>query len=66
MVLDMTDKVFDYIRSSTKSSNESTLLTRDAVKNIHTWKDRLTQEEIHRVKEETKDIWTRFYSENDW
>ncbi|MCB2221952.1 MAG: sulfotransferase [Bacteroidetes bacterium] len=41
-------------------------LKRDSRKNITTWKKRLTEEEIERIKNGTRDIWQKYYSEKDW
>jgi len=41
-------------------------LTRDSKENISTWKKRLTEDEINRIKNDTKDISDIFYSEEYW
>lgn len=41
-------------------------LKRDSLANIHTWKQRLTSEEIERVKSRTWEISREFYSEDEW
>ncbi len=50
----------------TTTSNQVTEHTRDSRQNIRTWQQRLTPEEIQRIKSKTSDIWKHFYSENDW
>jgi len=57
--------VEDYINKTT-TSKENSSYNRNSVENLKTWKNRLTTEEIYRIKEGTKNIWTRFYTENDW
>jgi hypothetical protein len=42
------------------------ILKRDSAANIFSWKERLTPEEIERVKKGTGDIAPLFYSDNDW
>lgn len=39
---------------------------RDVLKNIKSWKQRLTQNEISHIKEQTFDVWKHFYVEKDW
>ena len=38
----------------------------DSAKNIFTWKKRLSTDEIKRIKEGTKEISEKFYSEDEW
>lgn len=40
--------------------------SRDSKSNISTWKQRLTPEEIERIKEGTREVWPHFYSEENW
>lgn len=42
------------------------VLSRDSKKNIWVWKERLSQQEIRKIKEETRRVWQCFYSEEDW
>ena len=63
--IEMDNLVKDYILETT-SSNEETLLKRDSRKNISSWKNRLTQEEIQEIKEGTREVWKYFYTEEDW
>ncbi|MDX1462867.1 MAG: sulfotransferase domain-containing protein [Marinirhabdus sp.] len=39
---------------------------RDSKQNITSWKQRLTTDEIARIKEGTAAVWRYFYSEDDW
>ena len=39
---------------------------RNSKANVEAWKVRLTPEEISRIKEGTKGIWEKFYTENEW
>ena len=48
------------------TAKKSDRLKRDSKKNITTWKKRLSPEEIERVKKGTRDIWEKFYTEQDW
>jgi Sulfotransferase domain len=63
--IEFTDKVIAEIKESTTSSVKSNH-KRDAAKNVKTWKDRLTVEEIAIIKEGTKAVSAEFYSEEDW
>jgi hypothetical protein len=60
-----TDTVQKELELSTNSDKKE-LLKRDSKKNITSWKGRLTQEEIDKIKEGTRDVWVHFYDENDW
>ncbi|GAB4314137.1 MAG: sulfotransferase domain-containing protein [Bacteroidales bacterium] len=53
------------IIESTTAIKESRL-ARDSRKNITTWKSRLTPEEIERIKEGTRKIWSIYYTPEDW
>ncbi|MBW2937722.1 sulfotransferase [Aureisphaera sp. CAU 1614] len=63
--IEMDDRVKDYILETT-SSKEQTLLKRDSKKNISSWKNRLSLQEIQEIKEGTKEVWKHFYSDEDW
>ncbi|MDX2361734.1 MAG: sulfotransferase [Crocinitomicaceae bacterium] len=63
--LDFTSRVKKTIIASSTATNENDSM-RDSAKNIKTWKNRLTDEEITRVKEGTREVWTYFYDESDW
>jgi hypothetical protein len=63
--LTFTPKVKAAILSSTQST-EKQYLARNSKDNITSWKERLTAEEIARIKEGTKEVWPLFYSEKDW
>ena len=39
---------------------------RNSLENIHTWKKRLTPEEIERVKSGTESVWRLYYNDDDW
>jgi hypothetical protein len=41
-------------------------LQRDSAANIKYWKNKLSADEIEKIKELTKDIWPAFYVEADW
>lgn len=61
MNVDIKKKIAEYSKAETASD-----LKRNSLKNIFTWQDRLSSEEIKFVKEETYDVWTKFYQESDW
>jgi hypothetical protein len=63
--LEFTESIRNYI---VKSSDGSHLngIKRDSKKNIKTWKQRLTAEEIDRIKIGTKEVAQHFYSSEDW
>lgn len=63
--LKFSNKVKKFILKSTTSNRKSNL-TRNSVDNIKTWKKRLSQEEIDRIKIGTQKVWSKFYSEEDW
>lgn len=63
--LELDRNVKEYIAAST-SSKSRTDLTRNSIENIKTWKRRLSIAEIDRIKEGTRQVWTKFYSESDW
>lgn len=52
----------------TKSSDGSVLnrLSRNSAENVGTWKTRLSTDEICRIKDGTKRLYSYFYDENDW
>lgn len=62
---EMETVVKDYILETT-SSKEQSLLKRDSKKNITSWKERLTPEEIDEIKKETYEVWKHFYTKDDW
>lgn len=63
--LDFTQKTENKIIKSTSATKESNL-KRDSKKNIHSWKERLDDDEISRIKRETESIAQYFYDDNDW
>lgn len=63
--LEMSQDVKDYILDSTTSKNTSDL-KRNSVENTKTWKKRLSEKEIARIKEGTAIVWKNFYREEDW
>ncbi len=75
--LDEFEEIFNFlqleyseeIKNKIKETTTSTIATthkRDAKQNINTWKKRLSQEEIAKIKTETQLVWKHFYSEADW
>jgi len=70
-------KIFDYLELSFDESIEKKIrqftsgnkldsIHRDSKKNIFAWKNRLTKNEILKIKNETSGLWQKFYDENDW
>lgn len=61
-------KVIKTFSSSINQNGQQTnvSLKRDSKANIWSWKNRLTKEEIRRIKEKTYPIASKFYSEKDW
>jgi hypothetical protein len=55
------NKITEYSKPKTESD-----LKRDSLKNIYTWQDRLTSDEIRFIKDDTREVWTNFYQESDW
>lgn len=64
--LDFTDSIKNKIEEFSSNSDNAHKLKRDSRANIYSWKNRLTEEEIERVKQKTGKISSEFYSENDW
>lgn len=63
--LPFSDAVKAYIKSTTEAA-EQKRLARDSKTNVTSWKSRLTAEEITEIKEGCRDVWTKFYSEEEW
>ncbi len=63
--LNFTQKVEKKIVESS-TAKKAGHLTRDSKENVLTWKKRLTDNEIERIKKETKEISDIFYSEEYW
>lgn len=61
----MDKKVEKFINFTAFSSTDNDLI-RNSEMNIHSWKTRLSNEDVSRVKIGTENVWRRFYSENDW
>lgn len=54
-----------YIHETTNSKEKSNL-KRNSLKNIKSWKHRLTKKQIERIKKGTQNVWPEFYNESDW
>lgn len=63
--IDYDNNIHKYLVNTTNSVKEEEL-KRNSFQNIKAWKDRLTLEEMYRVKEGTRKVWTKFYTEADW
>ncbi len=63
--LDFTESIQQYIRKSTDGSKINGI-NRNSKENLHTWKTRLSAEEVLRIKEGTEEIANHFYSPKDW
>ena len=38
----------------------------DSAASLGRWRDDLTAEEVETLRERTRDVWPRFYSDEDW
>ena len=56
-------KQFSFVRPHKNNNNN---IIRNSQSNIFSWKDRLTTDEVIRIKEGTHEIASQFYSEQDW
>lgn len=70
--LEFDHKVEQYIIESSGAENPAGTtgneeqLQRNSAANIKYWRNKLSQEELDRIKELTQDIWPAFYCEADW
>jgi len=65
--LDLTPRIKTIIRQHSQAdTNTKTELIRNSKSNIHTWKTRLTDEEINYTKLKVQDISQKYYSEEEW
>lgn len=64
--LEYTDSIKDKITRFTTEEESPGKLRRDSKANVWSWKNRLSDEEIERVREGTREISSHFYSEEDW
>lgn len=63
--LNTTEEMFEYIKETTQNQQQNEI-QRDSKTNIHSWKNRLSKEEIEIIKNSTSSVWNFFYSESDW
>lgn len=63
--LNFTKKIEKKIIESTSAKKEGNL-KRDSKKNISSWKKRLNDDEVNRIKQGTEKVAQNFYSNNDW
>lgn len=63
--LNFSEKISNHIIETTTAGKESNW-KRDSKSNVKTWKERLTANEISRVKQGTMEVWPKFYTESDW
>jgi len=64
--LDFTDKIKNKVHQFSTVSKNNNKLQRDSKANIYSWKNRLTEEEIFRIRKKTFEISSHFYTETDW
>lgn len=63
--LTYSSKVNEYIESTSQSRVKGSL-ERDSKANIMSWKKRLSEDEIKKIKEGTINVWPKFYGEDEW
>lgn len=71
--LEFTERIERIIEKHSNSSNPAEAangvmhqLKRNSLANIRNWKGRLSEQEVDRVREGTKNVWPLFYEESDW
>jgi hypothetical protein len=69
--LELTEAARAEIARASSSGNPSELPTPHAVEldsaaSLGRWRDELTRDEIETLRERTRDVWPRFYSDEDW
>jgi hypothetical protein len=69
--LEFTPSVRQSIARASASDNPAELATPHAVEldsaaSIGRWREDLTADEIETLRERTRDVWPRFYSDDDW
>lgn len=64
--LDYTSEIKRKITEFTTENESDSKLKRNSESNVWSWKRRLTDAEIRRVREGTEEIASHFYSEEDW
>jgi Sulfotransferase family len=71
--LTWSQRAADAVRGHTSGDNATEVadgdkggIVRDSTAAMWTWRDRLTDAEIERVKSATGDVWREFYDEADW
>lgn len=52
--------------STVKEKNIQDGIHRDSKSNIFTWKERLTEDEVMKIREGTYEIAKHFYTDEDW
>lgn len=60
--LQFEEKADNYIRESTESKN----FKRNSKENVKSWKQRLSEDEIEKIKEGTKEVSQKIYRDKDW
>ncbi len=63
--LPYTPHVKEYIVQTT-TAKTNTNLERNSRNNIKAWKNKLSENDIEKIKKETKSVWVKFYNEDDW
>jgi hypothetical protein len=69
--LDLTSSAREAIARASAPDNPAELTTPHAVEldsaaSLGRWRDDLTAEEVETLRERTRDVWPRFYSDEDW
>ena len=69
--LELTPAAREAIARASASGNPAELLTPhsvelDSAASLGRWRDDLTPDEVETLRERTRDVWSRFYSNEDW
>lgn len=64
--LEFTDSIKNKIEEFSNNDDNAHKLKRNSKANIYSWENRLTAEEIERIRKKTEKYSSEFYSENDW
>ncbi len=60
------EKTTGNYNTNTEYESKTDSIKRNSIQNIKIWKERLTENEINRIKSQTEAVWKSFYTESDW